>query len=204
MSKRDPCLLALSHQAKRIRLVLVASGPRFHSHLALTKFDLVGLVRDGPGIERICPHVQPDIVLIDLQSADTNGQALVQTIQSHWPWIQILLVGNGLSPAGAETQIHESRLDHLPGSPSHHNLAVAVCNLYENRPSSVRHNGASPRLRACPDHLLSDREEKVCGWIEAGLDADQIAERLLVNELTARFYIRNVNDKLERAYALNG
>jgi DNA-binding NarL/FixJ family response regulator len=175
-----------------------------HSLLAPAEFDLVGLARNGPEIERLCPYVQPDVVVIDRQVANENGTVLVQAIHNDWPWIQVLLVGDWPPSAKTEASHKEMRLGHLSGKPSRPDLAAALRNLYENRPLRFRRNGASPRLRAYPDHLLSDREKKVCGWIEAGLDADQIAERLLVNELTARFYIRNVNDKLERAYALNG
>jgi DNA-binding CsgD family transcriptional regulator len=47
-------------------------------------------------------------------------------------------------------------------------------------------------MHACAVPDLALREQKVLTWLVEGLNSGEIAERLTVNLLTARFHIENV------------
>jgi DNA-binding NarL/FixJ family response regulator len=194
MVELDSYPMERSALGEHIRALIVASHAGQRAHLigavaSCIELDLVGVASNGPEALRLCPHIQPDVVVVDPKAAAGDGLALARNIQGRWPWVQVLILGD-------EAEGRAAGIGFLPGRPSSRHLCAAIRAFLERRAESPAWNGSGPRLRAFPNQTLSRREGIVWRALQKGLSDAQIGERLAVNELTARFYIRNVLDML--------
>jgi DNA-binding NarL/FixJ family response regulator len=153
--------------------------------------DLVGATTDGQDVMRLCPHVQPDVVVVDSSEADVDGPALARRIHGRWPWVQVLVLGKVASAREVTPQEAAKGIDSLPDA-TWRNVEATIRALHEQRTRWPGWNGSGPPMRAFPDQALSQREWEVWRALRKGLSDAQIGERLAVYELTARFYVGNV------------
>jgi DNA-binding NarL/FixJ family response regulator len=201
MMERDLSLVDPSPLGERIRVVLVAPHPvqrtRLISLISLHRdLDVVAVAACTENLMRLCPHVRPDVVVVDSWEADMDGQALAQLIQSQWPWVQVLVLADALTPLEAAASERWKDKALLSERAWESNIAAMIRSLYAHRDGTPGWNGSGPRLRAFPDQALSRRESEVWQALKMGLSDVQISERLSVNELTARVYVRTVLDHL--------
>jgi DNA-binding NarL/FixJ family response regulator len=133
--------------------------------------------------------------VVDARPAGVDGPVLCRRIHRQWPWIQVIVVTEepdaGQAPPAGEAE----DFCFLPGQPLNGSVGATVRSLVEQRTESPAWDGAASGLRAYPDRALSPREKVVWRALQEGLADAQIAERLGVNELTARFHVENVLEK---------
>lgn len=201
MIERDLNPINLSALDQRIRIALVAPHPVQRTRVIHTvqvhqDLDIVGVMTNEQEVIRLCPHIRPDVVVVDPWEADMDGQALAGLIQSRWPWVQVLVIGSGTDPhemaLGEAT--NSSRL--LPEGIRDRNLGATIRTLFARRNGTPSWNTSGPPLRVFRDQALSQRDWEVWQALKMDLSDLQIAEQLGVNELTARIHVQNVLDHL--------
>jgi DNA-binding NarL/FixJ family response regulator len=201
MIERDYSFIDPSALDKRIRVALVVPHPAQCTRLirllsTCKELDVVAVAANCQNAMRLCPHVRPDVVVVDCRRTDVDGQAVAGLIQGRWPRLQVVVLPEGLqafetaSAEGAHGAIPEA--DAVESA----NLGATIRSLHAQRNGGPGWNGSGPGLRAFPDQALSRREWEVWQALKTGLTDAQIGEQLAVNELTARLYVRNVLDRL--------
>jgi DNA-binding NarL/FixJ family response regulator len=193
MIERDFRPVDPSQLGECIRVVIVAPHPVQRSRLfrglrTCRDLDLVGVTTNSQEAMRLCPHVQPDVVVVDPSEAGVDGPALARLIRGRWPWVRVLVLGSATSAGEASPQEAAKGGDSLPDT-TWRNVGATIGALCEQRTRRPGWNGSGLRLRAFPDQALW------CG-LRRGLSDAQIGEWLAVNELTARFYVGSVLDHL--------
>jgi DNA-binding NarL/FixJ family response regulator len=201
MIERDLNPINPSALDERIRIALVAPHPvqctrliqlvRVHHDL-----DIVGVAADGEEVMRLCPHIRPDVVLVDPLGGDMDSQALAGLIRSQWPWVRVLVLDGGAEPRGSVPRNGAQSAGIVAAGIQDRDMGATIRTLFAQKNGTPGWNGSGPRLRAFPDQALSHREWDVWQALKVGLSDAQIAEQLGVNEITARVHVLNVLEHL--------
>jgi two-component system response regulator DevR len=201
MTERDVNPVDPSTLGERIRVVLVVPHPIQRTYLIRfilnhRDLDVVAVAANCEMALRVCPHVQPDVVVVDSCGAEMDAQAAALDIQGRWPWVQVLVRDEAAKALGGAPLEATGFAPSLSDADRGLDVISSIRSLYAQRDGMPGWNGSGPRLRAFPDQALSRREWEVWQALKMGLSDAQISERLSINELTARLHVSNVLDRL--------
>jgi NarL family two-component system response regulator LiaR len=164
--------------------------------LAYDDLELAGEAALGTKAIPLCAQVQPDVVLMDLVMPSMSGVDAIYLIRERWPQIRIIALTSFQEIDLAQEARRAGAVGCLLKNVSADQLAEAIRAAFENRSTSSTQDGATSnpgrqmQAHAAPDLALL--ESRVLTWLVEGLDPGEIAQRLTVNLLTARFRIKNV------------
>lgn len=195
----------------RVKIVLIDDHPIYREGLRYvirTQSDMKvsGEAADESPALELVRTTQPDVILMDIALASSNGIDVCQKILSEYPRAKIIILtafadaeyvnraiktgikGYLLKGSGTDEIIRAIRAVMAGHTYLCPEITSAVMAVYKNALQTT----AEP-----PKTLLSAREREVLKWIAEGLSTKEIAARLDIGAKTVETYRRRLMVKLE-------
>ncbi|MGD1118322.1 MAG: response regulator transcription factor [Dehalococcoidales bacterium] len=192
-------------QPTPIRIMLVDDHMVVRSGLStvLAVYDdmqLVGEAGDGEEAIRLCEHLQPDIVLMDLVMPKMDGVTATRTIKERWPRVQVIALTSFKEKEYVEGALKAGASGYLLKNVSADELVNAIRRAAAGQPS-LSPEAAQVLIQKVnepppPGQDMTGREREILALMVQGFSNTEIAERLFVSQSTVKFHVSNVLSKL--------
>jgi DNA-binding NarL/FixJ family response regulator len=171
--------------------------------------EVAGEASDGAKAVEQARRLRPDVVLMDVRmGAGVDGIEACRAVKSELPESAVVILTSFGSDEAVLAAIMAGASGFLVKNTGRRELLNAIRSVASGQ--SLLDNGTSAKVSArlaelakdAPNALvrgLSDREREVLGLVARGLTNRQIAERLVISELTARNHVSHILEKLGMA-----
>jgi DNA-binding NarL/FixJ family response regulator len=183
-----------------IHILIADDHPLIRAGLASTLASepdilLVGEASSGEEAQRLCQEQQPDVLLLDLRMPGPSALETVACLRQCCPETKVLMLTayddeahvRWLVEAGVAGYLLK---DEAPTTVVQAIRAVMSCGAWFSG------RVAEKLVRTTPFSELSQREREVLRLVVSGKSNRQIADELHVAEVTVRFHLRNIYDKV--------
>jgi len=196
-------------EAKTIRVLLVDDHAVVRSGLgafllAYDDLELAGEASSGERAVALCQQVQPDVVLMDLMMPGMDGVAATKLIRETCPAVQVVALTSFKEKELVEGALRAGAIGYLLKDVSADELARAIRAAAAGK-ATLASEAAQVLIQSTrapadkPGFDLTAREREVLALMAAGLNNQQIAERLVVSVSTAKFHVSSILSKLSAA-----
>jgi two-component system, NarL family, response regulator LiaR len=165
--------------------------------------ELVGEAKDGFEAVTKARKLSPDVILMDLITPGKNGIEAIREIRETNPKARVLVLTSFSEDDLVFHAIEAGALGFMLKDTTSETLTQAVRIVYRDEPSlhpTVARKlmqARSPKTEADePLGMLTAREQEVRSLLGLGLSNRDIAERLVLSELTVRSHVSNILAKL--------
>jgi DNA-binding NarL/FixJ family response regulator len=138
----------------------------------------------------------PDITLMDLRLAGTNGRDALVAIRGEYPQARIVMLTTSDSDGEIQRAMQAGASGYILKSMPKNELLGVIRTVHAGR-RYVPPEVAARLFEHLGDDNLTDRELQVLRLIRDGHRNKQIADQLAIAESTVNFHIKNVVDKLQ-------
>lgn len=197
----------------RIRIMLVDDQAMFREGLRTLlatqpDFEVVGEAADGAEALRLCPDVQPDVVLMDLRMPHLGGVAATRRLHAAHPDVRVLVLTTFDDDEDIFEGLRAGALGYLLKDASSAKLFEAVRAAARGesflQPSVAakvvaefaRLTEGAPRGEVLVDPL-SDRELEVLRLVAQGASNKEVAAQLYIAEGTVKNHLTSIFSKLD-------
>jgi NarL family two-component system response regulator LiaR len=163
----------------------------------------------GDGVEALAQAraLKPDVILMDLVMPRMDGIECTRQATALQPGVRILVLTSFAADDKVFPAIKAGALGYLLKDSSPADLVQAIRQVYRGEPSlepaiarKVLFEISHPPAKSVPTvEPLTERELEVLRVIAQGLSNREIAERLVISEMTARTHVSNILSKLHLA-----
>ncbi len=184
----------------RIRVLIADDHPLIRAglHYSLTSepdLSVVAEAANGDDAQHLCEEWQPDVLLLDLRMPGSSALDTMSYVQEHCPDTKVLMLTafddeaheRGLLEAGASGYLLK---EEAPGTVSDAVRAVARGSTWFSQ--SVADKLAHPTEFS----ELTPRERQVLKLVAQGHTNQQVSGELKTAEVTVRFHLRNIYNKI--------
>ncbi|NTU81624.1 MAG: response regulator transcription factor [Chloroflexales bacterium] len=170
--------------------------------------DIVVVGEAGDGQEAIAraAALRPDVILMDLVMPGLDGIAAIRQITSAQPEIRILVLTSFATDEKVFPAIKAGALGYLLKDSGPEALVQAIRQVAHGESSlhpiiarKVLHELAHPAAHPLTPQPLTARELEVLRLLAQGLSNREIADRLVITEMTVRTHVSNILGKLHLA-----
>jgi DNA-binding NarL/FixJ family response regulator len=168
-------------------------------------FEVVGEAADGDEALRAALRLLPDVVLMDVRMEGTDGIEACRALRSELPHVHVLMLTSFGTQEAVLASLMAGAAGFLLKNAGQHDLVrairtvargeslldPAVTGLVTQRLVELSARSEHPLLRA-----LSAREREVLALVAQGGTNREIAERLVISEVTARNHVSHILEKL--------
>jgi NarL family two-component system response regulator LiaR len=198
-------LTASAERGERIRVVIVDDHEMVRSGLAMflrvqDDFELVGEASNGDEAVRLCEHVQPDVVLMDMVMPGVDGVTATRGVRERCPTARVIALTSFPEEDLVQRALEAGATSYLLKNVGASELAAAIRAARDGKATLAPEAAQALIQRATrppkPGHDLSAREREVLSLMTQGLSNRAIAERLIISSSTADFHVSNILSKL--------
>jgi NarL family two-component system response regulator LiaR len=175
----------------------------------LEEFDDIEVVGDAQnGLVAIEENkkLQPDVILMDLIMPEMDGIEAIRLITADQPNAKILVLTSFITDDKVFPAIKAGALGYLLKDSESDDLIKAIRQVYRGEPSlhpSIARKMLQELGRSTPEkpipEPLTDRETEVLRLLAKGHDNQEIADKLVIAEVTVRTHISRILRKLHLA-----
>ncbi len=170
------------------------------------EMEVVGEARDGAEAVARVPELKPDVILMDLVMPNLDGIGAIRQITAQQPGARIIVLTSFAADDKVFPAIKAGALGYLLKDSGPQELVQAIRQVYRGEPaldpsialkvlSELSH---PPKEPLTPDPL-TEREVDVLRLIAEGRSNREIADKLVITEMTVRTHVSNILGKLHLA-----
>ena len=169
-------------------------------------FDVVGEAASGDEAIASAPNLRPDVVLMDVLMAGTDGIDACRQIKSALPDTRVLMLTSHDETLAVEAAVLAGASGYLLKNGGREDLIKGIRAVAQGEsllsPSVAakvlgRFADLTRKERERQNDLLSDREKEVLVLVAQGDTNKEIAAKLVLSENTVRNHVSHVLDKLD-------
>jgi NarL family two-component system response regulator LiaR len=171
--------------------------------LSLLKYEdieLVGEARNGEDALHKCGQLEPDVVLMDMQLPRMDGIAATQAIKEDFPEIQILVLTSFVEKDLVQGAVQAGAVGYLTKGASKVEIAEAIRAAYAGQTTlSPEATQALIQATKTLDRVGSDltkRQREVLKLMVAGMNNNEIGEKLYLSSSTVSYHVSEILSKL--------
>ncbi len=165
--------------------------------------EVVGEAGDGREAVTMAAQLRPDVILMDLVMPEMDGIEATRQISARLPEIRILVLTSFAADDKVFPAIKAGALGYLLKDSGPEELVQAIRQVHRGESSlhpaiarKVLRELTHPSDRPMAPDALTERELDVLRLLARGLGTQEIAERLVITEATARTHVSNILSKL--------
>jgi NarL family two-component system response regulator LiaR len=173
-----------------------------------TEPDIEVVGETGDGLETVAQAgaMRPDVILMDLVMPNMDGIEATRLITAEQPGVRILVLTSFAADDKVFPAIKAGALGYILKDSGPAELVQAIHQVYQGQPSlepsialkMLQELSHPPERPPTPDPL-SGRELEVLRLLAQGKSNREIAEQLVITELTVRTHVSNILGKLHLA-----
>jgi NarL family two-component system response regulator LiaR len=176
--------------------------------LLMTEADIqvVGEASDGSEAVAQVPLLKPDVVLMDMVMPKMDGIEATRQITAQHPKVHVLVLTSFAADDKVFPAIKAGALGYLLKDSSPDELVKAIRQVHRGEPSlepsiarKVLFELSHPQTNTPTPDPLTGRELDVLRLIAQGQSNKEIAESLVITEMTVRTHVSNILGKLHLA-----
>jgi two-component system, NarL family, response regulator LiaR len=167
---------------------------------------VVGEAADGAAAVAQARALHPDVVLMDLVMAGMDGIEATRQITAEMPGVRVLVLTSFAADDKVFPAIKAGALGYLLKDTGPHELVHAIHQVYRGQPSlepsiasKVLYELAHPVKGPPTPDPLTARELEVLRLVAQGMSNREMAEKLVITELTVSTHVSNILSKLHLA-----
>ena len=168
--------------------------------------EVIGEAGDGREAVKLAKSLEPDVVLMDLVMPGMDGITAISEIMSNQPEMRILALTSFATDDKVFPAIKAGALGYLLKESDPEDLVRSIHQVYRGEPSlppdiarKVLKELSRPTVGAPTPDPLTEREVEVLGLVAKGMSNQEIAEHLVVEEVTVRTHVSHILSKLHLA-----
>jgi NarL family two-component system response regulator LiaR len=167
---------------------------------------VIGEAADGAAAVAQARALHPDVVLMDLVMPGVDGIEATRQITAELPGVRVLVLTSFAADDKVFPAIKAGALGYLLKDTGPHELVHAIHQVYAGQPSlepsiasKMLYELAHPVKGAPTLDPLTARELEVLRLVAQGMSNREIAEKLVITELTVSTHVSNILSKLHLA-----
>jgi NarL family two-component system response regulator LiaR len=176
--------------------------------LLSTEPDIEVVGETGDGLETVvqAQALCPDVILMDLVMPEMDGIEATRRIMAEQPGVHILVLTSFAADDKVFPAIKAGALGYILKDSGPAELVQAIHQVYQGQPSlepsialKLLQELSHPSQRPPTPEPLSERELEVLRLLAQGKSNREIADQLVITELTVRTHVSNILGKLHLA-----
>ncbi len=187
------------------RIILADDHPFFsdgviNALLPYKQYEVVGNVTNAADAITHIPHLQPHILILDINMPGQNGLDLIGRLRSSWPQLKILVLSMYM-PSDINLQPEKAGIDAYviknSGTEVLLTALAEICNgqkYFDPNIQRQNHHSADGFSKVLK---LSSREKEILQMIKDGHSTADIAAALFISSLTVKTHRKNIMAKLD-------
>jgi NarL family two-component system response regulator LiaR len=172
----------------------------------IEEIEIIGEAGNGQEAIEQAETLQPDVILMDLVMPEMDGIEAIAQITAKQPETRILALTSFSTDDKIFPAIKSGAIGYLLKDSDPQDLVIAIQKVYRGEPSlhpiiaqKVLQELSLPSDRPPTPDPLTEREEEVLRLVAKGLNNQEIADQLVVAEVTVRTHVSHILSKLHLA-----
>jgi len=191
---RVKLVIADDHEVIRIGLATLLEG---------SDIDIVGQAASGKEAVKMCEHLKPDVLLLDIRMPDEDGLACLEKVRAKAPNTKVVMLSTYDNPTYIARSVALGAADFVLKGSSREALVETImaagAGESPSRSGELRRIAGAMKVRAVVDDdevPLTQRETQVLRHVALGLSNKEIGRSLEISVETVKEHVQNILRKI--------